>query len=197
MSLVNKFHSGLLNLHNDIILKICNQLDNKCQIVGNNQIKSVSIQQELLQQLEDRLNALENFNIVSNNDKKDNNIENILKRLVDIESKNIKSNISDISEIIRRLNNIEGNIEGSIGCNIGYSIYRAQEPSIEMEAKKRLESSHQFMSVAKSQADKLQIKIQNTIDKKLEIGNVVDPLIALTNQTHVVETKCLRTPYEC
>lgn len=190
MSLVDKFHSGLLNVHNDIILQMCNQLDNKCQIVENSQIKSdTTIPRVLLQQLEDRLNALEKINSVCNNDDKtNNNIENILQRLTDIESENIeRNNIYDTSEseIIKRLNIVESNIGGSSGCTIGYSIYCSHQPSLdsmETKAKKRLEDT--FVTMSKCEMDKLHKIIESKIDKKSEVENVVDPLIALTNLAH-------------
>jgi hypothetical protein len=133
MSLVNKFHSGLLNAHTDILLQICNKIDEQGQTY--NKIDKIDkIPNVLLeQQLEDRLNTLEKLG-TDMNDK----IESILTRLNNIESNNKNNNIvtgdgCDITSFIERLktleSNVGSNVESSTGTCIGYSPYVCDKPA--------------------------------------------------------------------
>jgi hypothetical protein len=126
MSLVNKFHSGLLNLHNDILLQMCNKIDEQCQTYKIDKIDKIDkIPNVLLQQqLEDRLNTLEKrctgINVT---------IESILARLNNIESNHMNNSggsngsggLDITSEIIKRLQTLESSVECSTGASIGYS----------------------------------------------------------------------------
>jgi hypothetical protein len=127
MSLVNKFHSGLLNAHTDILLQICNKIDEQGQTYNKiDKIPNVLLEQ----QLEDRLNTLEKLG-TDMNDK----IESILTRLNNIESNNKNNNIvtgdgCDItSDIIERLKTLESNVESSTGTCIGYSPFICDKPA--------------------------------------------------------------------
>jgi len=138
MSLANKFHTGLMNVHNDIILQVCNQVDSivlQQLEYGQNTPEKINIERT-----DDSItitNILERLNNIERNNES-NNIENILERLSIIEC-NIECNnestikrLQIIESTIKRLKNIEsnieklqmtGSIENNVGCSSGYSHY--------------------------------------------------------------------------
>lgn len=117
MSLVSKLHTGLLNLHNDIIFEICNNID-----AQNKQIESDKIHGVQLDTVEKNEKVIENKQIESekihgvqlDTVEKNDEVKKILERLESLESK---------------IANIIGKIDNGCACYHGYAPFICDKPN--------------------------------------------------------------------